>query len=103
MITDAQREALFHFFGAYFHQDWALEATTPGEVIATFLQSSTVEALSELSQAIVSFVAEHRDDRDLEEALFKQLGCYFSPRGVGLSTRTWLLSVAGTFASAARS
>jgi hypothetical protein len=95
MITDSQREILRQFFAGYFHQDWPLEADTPDQVISNYArQRSDRSALIELRDAIIAFIADHPDDDDLADALFRELGCYYSPEALGESTKQWLLHVA---------
>ena len=95
MITEAQRERLHQFFAGYFHEDWPLEADSPDEVVSAFVrQPEAGRDLGELSGSIVAFVEDHPNDDELDAALFKELGCYYSPRAGGISTRSWLLGVA---------
>jgi len=97
MITTDQRDKLRQFFGAYFHQDWDIEFGTPDQALSAFIRQQVERsALEELSRSIVTFVHEHPDDADLDEALFKELGCEYFPPGHGILTRAWLLSVAAT-------
>lgn len=99
MITDAEREKLHQFLGAYFHEDWHLEADSPEQVLSEFRKSKTGPELHELSRIIAAYVHEHPDDEELGEALFLELGCYYSPHAVGLSSRAWLLGVAAKLAA----
>ena len=96
MITAEQRDRLYQFFAGYFHEDWAQEASSPDEILASFTRRHAADERELLSRTIVAFVDDHPGDDELDEALFNDLGCYYSPRGEGRSTRTWLLSVALT-------
>jgi hypothetical protein len=87
--------ALFQFFGAYFHEDFLLEAATAEEVISNYVRSRKGQPeLHELSCGILDFIHDHPNDADLARALFEELGCYYSPGSLGLSPRKWLLDVA---------
>lgn len=95
MITESQRESLFQFFAGFFHQDWRVEAETPDQVISQFAsQQSDPSTLAELSDSIIAFIADHPDEDDLANALFRELGCYYSPKAIGKSTKDWLQHVA---------
>ena len=95
MITEAQRERLHQFFAGYFHEDWPLEADSPDGVVSAFVrQRGDARELEQLSSSIMAFVDDHPNDDELGEALFKELGCYYSPIADGISTRSWLLGVA---------
>lgn len=95
MITKAQRERLYQFFAGYFHEDWSVEADSPDQVLSAFVRQRGGGCdLEELSRSIVAFVREYPKDDEIDEALFKELGCYYSPRAEGILTRSWLLSVA---------
>jgi hypothetical protein len=95
MTTTEQTERLRQFFGAYFHQDWDADSGTPDLAIsAAIRQHERPSEREELSRSIIAFAQEHPDDRDLDAALFKELGCEYFPPGNGISTRSWLLDVA---------
>lgn len=95
MITESQRATLRQFFAGFFHQDWRVEADTPDQVISNYANQLTDRStLGELSEAIAAFIADHPDEDDLANALFRQLGCYYAPKAIGESTKQWLLHVA---------
>lgn len=99
MITDAEREKLIQFLAGYFNEDWHLEADSPEQVLSAFRKERAGPELHELSRIIVAYVDEHPDDGELDEALFRELDCYYSPRADGISSRAWLLGVADQFAA----
>jgi hypothetical protein len=97
MITELQRKTLRHFFAAYFHQDWRQEADTPEQVISMYAADvSDPVTIDTLVDGIGAFIADQPDDDDLANALFREMGCYHSPKALGRSTREWLLHVAET-------
>lgn len=97
MITELQRKTLRHFFAAYFHQDWRREADTPEQVISMYATDvNDPVTIVTLLDGIGAFIADHPDEDDLANALFREMGCYHSPKALGQSTRAWLLHVAGT-------
>ena len=98
MITNAQREALFQFFGGYFHEDFLMEFDSPEGAVSAFVrQRGPGVDLRELGRAITMFIDEHPNDDELEGALFKELGCYYLPRADGISPRAWMLGIAARF------
>ena len=85
------------FFGAYFHQDWELDAANTQEVVAQYVEVSTPEERRVLSQAILEYCNRFTDDRELEEALYRELYCEYPPSADGLTAKGWLESVAAQF------
>ena len=84
-----------NLFSGYFHEDWEVDAHEPSEVIANFLaEGCSAEELDGLSSNIRVFVGQYDNDADLEDALFRELGCYYQPSADGVSAKTWLEHVA---------
>lgn len=97
MISELQRKTLRHFFASYFHQDWRREADTPEQVIAMYATDvNDPGTIDTLVDGIGTFIADHPDEDSLANALFREMGCYHSPKALGQSTREWLSHVAGT-------
>lgn len=95
MITQPQYELLRQFFAGFFHQDWRVEADTPEQMVSYYAaQMNDRAALPELSDAILAFIDDYPDEDQLADALFRKLGCYYSPKALGESTRAWLLHIA---------
>jgi len=92
MITPEQMDKLRQFFGAYFHQDWGIEYGTPEKTLSAAIRDHESQR-PELRRLIETFVAEHPDDEDLDQALWKDLACEYLPPADGVSSRTWLLGV----------
>jgi hypothetical protein len=94
MISASQQALLRQFFAGFFHQDWRVEADTPEQVVTHYAtQMNDRAALPELTEAILAFIEDHPVEDDLADALFRQLGCYYSPKAIGQSTKQWLLYV----------
>lgn len=94
-IPDAMTRAGFdkarNFFSAYFHEDWAEEADTPEAVITGYLAEGwSSEEMHELASEIENLGELYVEDADLEEALFRELGCYYQPSADGMSAHAWL-------------
>jgi hypothetical protein len=93
--TDAHpHNDLFQFFGAYFHEDFPEEASTPDGIIEIYIADAPDrEKLAHLADLIDAYIAEIPDDQELDEALFKELGCYYYTAADGLTARSWMQHV----------
>jgi hypothetical protein len=94
MATEADLSRLEKFFSAYFNQDWNCDAENPEGVVRGFKAEATPEERTMLAAAIVKYAAGFASDKELEEGLFRELGCYYMPSGVGLSCKVWLEHIA---------
>jgi hypothetical protein len=54
---------------------------------------SDLFTIDTLVEGISAFIADHSDEDDLAHALFREMGCYHSPKALGQSTREWLLQI----------
>jgi hypothetical protein len=83
------------FLGAYFNQDWDMEAPTWEGIVDIFLRD---EPSSSTIQAIVVTLRELADSDQPEEIvadrLLREFGSFYDPRGSGVRIRDWLLAVA---------
>jgi CdiI immunity protein len=87
------------FFSTYFHEDWALEAATPDEVVIGFARNAKSDVARALGEAMLDYSRRFKNDEDLENHLFYELGCYYPPSDSGLSARIWLTRMAGLLMS----
>jgi hypothetical protein len=102
-MIQKEQDALRQFFGAYFHEDWPMDAGGPDEVVASFLREGrSAEELSRLAQMIDAYAAMASDDAALERALFTDLWCYYIPSADGVGARAWLRHVANLIRAAAQ-
>jgi hypothetical protein len=91
-------QSLKDFLSAYFHEDWALDAQSPRDAVVQFFRDQkSVEALLPIAQALHELIETDEDDETLSTRLFREFGSYFDPRGVGESTRAWLIGLANDF------
>jgi hypothetical protein len=91
-LTGADDEELRHFFGAYFHQDWDLDASSAEGVFALYVQDSTTEHRRRVIDQLARLARDTHDDAALDEKLF-ELGCYYSPTAEGKTSRQWMQDV----------
>ena len=94
MNKETQQSLLSNFFSAYFHEDWPCDAESPEAVITEYVETATTSELRTLSQAIREYARGYNSDRELEEKLFSELGCYYRPSEQGISAKTWLETIA---------
>ena len=92
-ITDDERALLFQFFGAYFHQDWDLEAETPAGVIALYIRDSSGDRIRQLRTAILRLIDCACENATQEERLLRDFGCYYLPSADGLTVNEWLQNI----------
>jgi hypothetical protein len=86
---------LKQFFGAYFHQDWNLDASDPDDVVRLFISDGySMSELINLAEDIEKYAANKIDDAAAEEGLLRELGCYYIPNADGIGARAWLNHVA---------
>ena len=94
MTTQAELSLLRDFFSAYFHEDWNCDAENPESVVRSFVAEATPEERTVLANAIAKYAAGIASDKELEERLYRELGCYYLPSGSGTSCRVWLEHIA---------
>ncbi|MBP7513519.1 MAG: hypothetical protein KA791_03160, partial [Flavobacteriales bacterium] len=82
------------FFGATFHQDWKLEASSPEDAIELFRQDANKEELWRLAQRIeTELIGSQLSDDELSDHLYSEFGSHYYAKGAGLFTREWLAKV----------
>ncbi|PRC43407.1 hypothetical protein C6A85_000000105500 [Mycobacterium sp. ITM-2017-0098] len=86
--------ALRHFFGAYFHEDWVLEAADWQGVVDSYVQDEqpTVDLLRSLTREIDDLNA-GTTETDVEGLVTRTLGANYYPLPE-YSYREWLNQVA---------
>ncbi|MGV9803614.1 contact-dependent growth inhibition system immunity protein [Mycobacterium sp. NPDC003449] len=83
---------LYQFFGAYFHQDWDLEADDWEGIVDSYAgDHPTAESLRMLAQEIDS-LREARSEQNLEQYLVNTVGVYYGPEP--LTYKEWLGQIA---------
>jgi hypothetical protein len=94
-MTSNSYPALAQFLGAYFHQDFMLDYSSPDATIAAFIADEPAESIhavcNELEQVIPVVDRMH----DPEEFLWRVLGCYYVPKTDELTVSEWLKHVYG--------
>jgi hypothetical protein len=80
---------LSHFFGAYFHEDWNLDAASDLEVVRRFKRETAAAGLERVRRELSAFLAEPLDEVALDDVLVRSLGCYYDPTPA-MTNRDWL-------------
>jgi hypothetical protein len=94
MSRESRQLLLSSFFSAYFHEDWRCDADSTEAVVTEYARTATLEDMHSLGEAILDFSREFVSEEQLEEELYRTLGCYYQPSAVGLSAKAWLAGVA---------
>lgn len=91
-LSAADVERLGRFFGAYFHQDWALESPDWPGVAAVWRAEAGHEEAAALAAAVDRLLASTPDDDALHRRVYDEFGCFYDPRPDlgGPSLRGWL-------------
>lgn len=88
------QELLEQFFAGYFNQDWQSDAEDPRGIVALYIADASEEERRILSESILEYASQFKDDAELEEKLFSELGAFYMPSADGLTAHAWLQSVA---------
>lgn len=84
--------ALYQFFGAYFRQDWDLEADDWQGIVDNYAnEDPAAEPLRTLAEEIDD-LREARPEPDLKQILVYTMGAYYSPDP--LTSKEWLGQIA---------
>jgi len=94
MTQDQDKHILEEFFGAYFHEDWQCDDSTTDAVVLKFRRDMSDDRVREVVDAIRSYIPKFGSDKELEDSLFYDLGCYYMPSGEGKTAREWLKGIA---------
>lgn len=87
-------EEIFQFFGAYFHEDWDLEASSPDDVVYNYLKDTHgTQMADDVISSINEYLAAAGDDASIENDLYEKFGCYYLPSADGFGARQWLMHV----------
>ena len=86
-LLERSYPALWHFFGAYLHQDWRDEYESTSAALRDFV-SGTPNLAVELSHEVEQVLAT-TPDHALDD-LIADLGCSFVPLRAGKHPRAWL-------------
>lgn len=86
-----RNEILFHFFAAYFHQDWNLDAPNWQGVVNCFVRDEGSERARHVRDEVNKLLNKVESDVQLAQVL-GELGCYYWA-GSPSQMRDWLETV----------
>jgi len=92
-MTKEQLPALAQLCGAYFHQDWDLEAPDALGVIRNYLKDESISQTLQTIEEIDRLVSLNLEPQQLKNLLESELNCYYNPAVYGISHHSWLLWV----------
>jgi len=81
-------EALEHFAGAYFHQDWDLDSETPMDVVRLFRSGEPAEETAALIGEI-ELLLRTFDEPQIGKMWLDDWGGSYDPRDDGMSYHDW--------------
>lgn len=90
MSASSEDSILKQFFAGYFHEDWPDDAKGSEQVVVDYLRAASGTEVTALADAITDLAHSGRSDAELEDTLFRELGCYYVPSGSGQSAKAWL-------------
>lgn len=85
---------LEQFMSGSFHQDWMIESANPEEIIAIYVKRKPKETVEQTLSELRELLVDGKSEKELENYLFNNLGCYYDPLADGQSVSEWLKSVA---------
>jgi hypothetical protein len=83
---------LAHLAGAYFHQDYDLDAPTPPDIIHNFVDGEEPGAITELAAEITNILNSDMTDSQIGDLWIRTLHASYEPPKDGLTYRAWLVA-----------
>ena len=94
-MTKQQFPLLAQFCGAYFHQNWDLEAPDALAVIRNYIKDKSIfqvqQTINEIERLLL--LSRYIDTEQLTKIIEYDLQCYYNPTAYGISLRDWLIWV----------
>lgn len=91
------------FLGAYFHEDWDIEADEPDGCLANFIGDDPGdEVLKKIVSQISAYLDSEGGEVEIERGLWDTLRCYYRPAGSGMTARAWLTHVGEVLSQAVK-
>ena len=87
---------LQQFLAGYFNQDWVDDHESANDVIDFFIAESSDETISAVQLELENLIASKKTDRELQDFLLSEIGCYYYYLNEWNDGNTWLRHVATT-------
>lgn len=97
------RHQLVHLARAYFHQDYALEASNPMNIVRLFKQGEPPDAVAELISDVESILNSSMSEDEIRNLWINEYGASYDPLMDDIAYRTWFADVLSTLTSASQS
>jgi hypothetical protein len=91
MITQ-NYPALSQFLGAYLHQDWPEEFSTPEAAVEAFRRREPADSVRAVCAELEQATRDAQQSAD-PSRLLSELGCYYNPQADGRSVSEWFTQV----------
>ena len=91
-MAESSYPRLSVLFGAYMYQDWDMEADDWRGLVLDYAGHQRGAGREETAAEIDRLLASTPDDANLEDVVYRELGCYYHPRPDlgGPTVRAWL-------------
>jgi hypothetical protein len=93
MNNEQQYKHLRHLLGAYLHQDWSAEFSSPDDAIDAFREKEPLECVRGVCTELEDVIPLIESMHDPETFLWQVLWCYYYPKADGLKVADWLRHV----------
>lgn len=85
---------LQQFLAGYFNQDWVDDHKSADDVINYFISDSSKETKTIVQRELDRLISTEKTEKELEDFLFSEMGCYYYYLNEWNDGRTWLKHVA---------
>jgi hypothetical protein len=85
-----QIDALIQMLGGYLHQDWTLQFESEEAAVQAMLDDAGTARIAEGVRGIDELTSGQYSEEDVEDFVYRRVGCYFDPQSIGLSYLSWL-------------
>ncbi|WP_460149149.1 contact-dependent growth inhibition system immunity protein [Pseudomonas sp. S3_E10] len=87
---------LQQFLAGYFNQDWPEDHESANDVIDFFISEADADTINKVLIELDKLIACKKTEQELEDYLFKCIGCYYYYRNEWKDGETWLRHIAST-------
>ncbi len=81
---------LRHFFACYFHQDWMVEYANGEMAIKGYVDDDGPEDANRVVRELDQLLGLRLPESELDDAMYRELHCYYNPEPSGQSMTEWL-------------
>lgn len=85
---------LQQFLAGYFNQDWAEDHKNAIDVVRFFISETPTDAIEEVQAELKKLILAPKTEQELQDFLFKDLGCYYYYKNEWKDGKAWLNHIA---------